>query len=125
MATTQINVRIDDAVKLAGDQAMSTVGFTPTQAIRALWEFAQRNRHDHRKLATMFDMLTEKDAPHDVPLGAEEREAIIEEGPRIIERALADMGVETFCPPDFSDKDFLEDALASDMEEKGLWHDEQ
>ena len=65
------------------------------------------------------------DAPHDVPLGAEEREAIIEEGPRIIERALADMGVETFCPPDFSDKDFLEDALASDMEEKGLWHDEQ
>ena len=38
MATTQMNVRIDADVKRRGDAALARAGFTPTQAVRRVWE---------------------------------------------------------------------------------------
>ena len=38
--TTQINVRIDRALKSSGDAALSDAGITPSEAIRAVWELA-------------------------------------------------------------------------------------
>ena len=37
---TQMNVRIGAHLKQAGDDALSSIGFTPTQAVRALWTYA-------------------------------------------------------------------------------------
>lgn len=39
-AITQMNVRIGSQLKQAGDDALSSIGFTPTQAVRALWKYA-------------------------------------------------------------------------------------
>ncbi len=39
-ATAQINARIDPQLKSKGDAALASAGFTPTQAVRFLWEFA-------------------------------------------------------------------------------------
>lgn len=40
--TAQLNVRMDPAVKAAGDVALARAGYTPAEFIRALWErFAQ------------------------------------------------------------------------------------
>ena len=38
MAATQVNIRMDDALKQAGDEVLGRYGFSATQAIRALWE---------------------------------------------------------------------------------------
>lgn len=37
-ATAQINVRIDPTLKAKGDEAFANAGYTPSQAIRKLWE---------------------------------------------------------------------------------------
>lgn len=36
----QMNVRIDDRVKRAGDRVFSGLGLTPSQVVRSVWEFA-------------------------------------------------------------------------------------
>ena len=36
----QMNTRIDADLKQRGDEALKRAGFTPSQAIRALWEYA-------------------------------------------------------------------------------------
>ena len=40
--STQMNIRIDASLKKHGDDALSSIGFTPTQAVRALWEHAAK-----------------------------------------------------------------------------------
>ena len=38
MAATQMNIRMDAALKESGNAALARLGYTPSQAIRALWE---------------------------------------------------------------------------------------
>ena len=40
MSLAQINVRMDPSLKEAGSSVITRLGYTPTQAIRALWEYA-------------------------------------------------------------------------------------
>ena len=37
---TQMNVRIGARLKQAGDDALLSIGFTPTKAVRVLWNYA-------------------------------------------------------------------------------------
>ena len=37
---TQMNVRIDAETKKQGDRALARIGLSPSEAVRALWEFA-------------------------------------------------------------------------------------
>ena len=41
---TQMNVRIDEQVKLLGDEVFAGLGFTPSQVVRRVWEFAAAHR---------------------------------------------------------------------------------
>ena len=38
MAATQMNIRMDAALKESGNAALARLGYTPSQAVRALWE---------------------------------------------------------------------------------------
>ena len=40
MAAVQMNVRIDEDVKARGDEVFARAGFTPSQVVRAVWEYA-------------------------------------------------------------------------------------
>lgn len=44
--TAQINVRLDAKLKAAGDRALAEAGFTPSKAVRILWEKAARGGED-------------------------------------------------------------------------------
>lgn len=44
--TAQINVRIDPALKEAGDQALARLGSSPSEAIRSLWTKFARSKQD-------------------------------------------------------------------------------
>ena len=48
MATTmvQINTRVPAELKKQGDLALARAGFTPAQAVRALWEYAATHIHE-------------------------------------------------------------------------------
>ena len=41
-ASSQLNVRIDSDLKRAGDAVFTSIGLSPSQAVRALWELAAR-----------------------------------------------------------------------------------
>lgn len=59
--TTQINVRIDRALKSSGDAALLDAGITPSEAIRAVWELAVRLRDSPQALrAILFPCSAEE-----------------------------------------------------------------
>lgn len=62
MATTQMNIRIDSTVKSEGDLALAQAGYTPTQAVRLLWECARRRLGDIHGLRELLASLTENDS---------------------------------------------------------------
>lgn len=43
MALTQMNTRIDDELKKSGDAVFASLGMTPSDVVRAVWEYASRN----------------------------------------------------------------------------------
>ena len=125
MATAQINARIDANVKALGDQALLSIGYSPTRIIRAVWEFAGRNASNREALRAWVDSLEDEMtiAQRDAKIEAWEKK--IAEGPLIIERTLREMGIEHYTPTDFSDEDayddLLEEALLEKQMERGLW----
>ena len=122
MATAQINARIDANTKALGDRALSNIGYSPTKAIRSLWEFAGENINNLKALRELFDEIEQRSNARKSE--ATEWEKKVAEGPLIIERALREMGIEHYDPPDFSDKkvyeELLEEALYEKYAERGL-----
>lgn len=57
MAAVQMNTRIDEALKAEGDAAFAELGYSPSEAVRLVWGFAARNRHNRRKMAEMVQQL--------------------------------------------------------------------
>ena len=117
MATAQINARIDRAVKLAGDRGLSEAGFTPTRAIRILWEFAGRNLHDRKAIREVLEAMERPAAARGDEAGERARRA--EQAPGIVDAALAEMGVRRPGGPGLSDDELLEAAYLEKMAERG------
>lgn len=121
MATTQMNIRISPSVKQAGDAALDKAGYSPTRAIRALWEFAGRNRGNEKELRKMLEVLegeVDNDS-HNAEISR--RLQVAGEGPLIIERALSEMGIPVSSYSDETSYDeLLEQALYEKMKERGL-----
>ncbi len=44
MQPTQMNTRIDSTLKAEGDSVLAAFGYTPSQAVRAMWRFLVANR---------------------------------------------------------------------------------
>ena len=40
MSAVQMNIRMDSALKASGNAVIAKLGYTPSQVVRALWEFA-------------------------------------------------------------------------------------
>ncbi len=57
MSATQMNIRLDAALKENGDMVFSQAGYTPTQAVRLLWEFAQRNVGKPEQMRELLNLL--------------------------------------------------------------------
>jgi len=117
MSTAQINARIDSAVKLAGDRGLSEAGYTPTKAIRILWEFAGRNRHNISVVRKTLEGMVQPENMHANEVDERVRRA--EQAPDIIEAALAELGVQHAGGSELSDEELLEAAYIDKMAERG------
>lgn len=51
----QMNTRISRSLKERGDAALERAGYTPSQAIRKLWDYAANNAHNPRAIENLFD----------------------------------------------------------------------
>lgn len=57
MAMTQMNVRIDDALRVEGNLALKQVGRSPSRTVRDVWAFAARCRDNPQKLERALRFL--------------------------------------------------------------------
>lgn len=81
----QMNVRMDRQLKEAGDAVLAHIGMTPSQAVRALWEY----------LVVNGNMPSKNDAAAPVSDGAESRrmESKAMQGSHIVRDACLKYGI--------------------------------
>ena len=115
LSATQMNVRIDASLKEAGDDALSSIGFTPTQAVRALWEKAAK-RGEH--LQDVHRLLSDsaQGEKHE-----SSKTAALEAGRRIIPDALEALGIseETIASVELDYDVLKEEAMLERAQLKG------
>jgi RHH-type rel operon transcriptional repressor/antitoxin RelB len=86
-----MNIRIEETLKNDGDLAFGAIGYTPTRAVRALWQFAEQNRHNPAAIREIIDRLegtsgSSAEEPQDV-------HALVARGPELFRQALATTGI--------------------------------
>lgn len=109
-ATTQMNVRIPIDIKHAGDTALASLGFTPSTAVRALWEKAARRGEDLSEIASLLAPKGRKQMTNDPAL----------EGASIVSEAMSDLGFRLDEIPALPDDDLMELSLLERLDERGL-----
>lgn len=117
----QMNVRIDRELKREGDAALAAAGYTPSQAVRALWENAVALRRDTETLKDYLSRQSPKSQAQ--PAQSEPTEEAVpeeDEGLRAhnarmqaIQQRFAAIGIDTSAPyaDDESDDDAREAVL--------------
>ena len=91
MATVQMNIRIEETLKSHGDQALSAIGYTPTRAVRALWQFAEQNRHNPTAVKEIIDQLEgTRDSSTEE---SQDARALVARGPELFSQALIAAGI--------------------------------
>lgn len=110
MSTTmvQMNTRIDADLKRRGDEALERAGFTPSQAVRALWEYAANHAFEPQTIRRALE--SEEDAL------ARERQEIeghkaYEEGISLVKKFEEKTGVALSFDYEMDDQELLEQAL--------------
>lgn len=83
--TAQMNTRLDQRLKTAGDAVLKELGYTPSVAVRALWRYLVEHRHDEEAIRRLIE-------PQSTPLASEEAERKLAAMQRVHERyhSLAD-----------------------------------
>lgn len=119
----QMNTRIERELKRKGDEALRNAGFTPSQAVRALWEFAARHRHDPGGIRALLDADSERidaDADEDYEKRLAQARAEAEKGASILSNFLLERGIDPLEPFDVPYEELKEAALVERYEERGL-----
>lgn len=62
---TQMNVRIDDALRIEGNLALESIGRSPSRTVREVWAFAASCRDNPQKLKRALHFLDDNAASSD------------------------------------------------------------
>ena len=119
MATdmVQMNVRIPRALKVAGDEALASVGFTPSGAVRALWEKVAERGEGLSEIVSLLSGTSDAHA-----MASLDDDDPVFRGQRIIDDGLRAMGIDPsrLKPSGLSDEELMEAAYYDKMAERGL-----
>ena len=119
MGSTQMNLRIDGEVKRGGDAALASIGCTPTEAVRTLWNFAAAHRGNPEALRRQLDAMRSMDLEAEVR--RERRRQAQRDSLAPSKRFLAEAGLSSFPMAAEGYGELREAALLDRMREKGLW----
>lgn len=92
MEVAQMNVRLDRALKRSGDAVLAERGRTPSQAVRALWEYLTV----HAELPDALERLLRQD---DLEEAAASPDPVADEGARIVAGFYKQTGIEQPTAP--------------------------
>jgi len=96
MTTAQMNIRIDDALKNRGDAVFRRYGVTPSDAVRALWNYTA----EHEELPEFIDS-------HATDAAQEKLRLSVRESSGMATRLLEEMTGIATIPEDRDDDDVL------------------
>ena len=117
--TTQMNTRIGVRLKERGDKALARAGYTPSRAVRALYEFAVRHEHDPETIAALLS--EEHEETEEQAELKRVRLAALRDGANIVNEGLEALGVHVVPGSDKRPfKQVWEEAMDEHFEEKGL-----
>ena len=109
MATVQMNVRIDEDLKEAGDKALKELGVSATDAVRALWAYVA-DRKAMPDLSTHADEAAREEERR-------RRLRLVEESAGMVHRELVKAGLIG------EDEDLLEGMSDAELKEYRHWLD--
>ena len=110
MQPTQMNTRIDSTLKAEGDSVLAAFGYTPSQAVRAMWRFLVANRDNPDRIKAALENA-DADSGQDAEL--ERRLGILEDGHRLYDTLLPQPSGEALLSYD----ELRDSAYASMLEE--------
>lgn len=121
--STQMNTRIDDSLKLAGDAAFAEAGYTPSQVVRALWGFASRNKDNAQAVMELLGTLEEQNGAEAKERARERarRMKALEASESIVDRLMDQQGFSwstDYNPMPY--EELRDNALLGRFDEKGL-----
>ncbi len=118
MATTQMNVRIDERAKAEGDAVFERLGYTPTQVVRVIWGCAASLKDNP---AAVEKLLREAEQAIDPSPDEEQqrRARAAEDGLAIFSSVLEKMGIDARSLPAHDSDDWIEQARYEHAVEKG------
>ena len=118
--TTQMNTRINVALKERGDRALARAGYTPSQAVRSLYAFAVEHEDDPQAIAAMLS----KEPAADGNAQNDERErklAALDRATHLVKDAFKALGIPASEGTDDRPyKEFRGDLMGDHLQEKGL-----
>lgn len=115
---SQMNVRINEKLRLEGNLALEEIGWSPSRAVRAVWGYAARNRRNPRKLKELQRFLD--DAPASGRSQSQPSEAVLR-GPQLFEEFCQRLGLDPSRPREATPYEELrEEALLERWRERGL-----
>ena len=120
MAATQMNIRIDEDVKKAGDAALASVNYSPSLMVQTVWDYAARNRHNKKALQRLVQVV--EDSEGKSPQAEKTRKLKqLHSGLEMRKLLLEQMGIEGVPRPcDLTDEDLLYQAHLDKMAERGV-----
>lgn len=101
MPAVQMNVRIDEETKARGDEVFARWGLTPSQVVRAVWEYAEEKGEPPAFMRPALD------AEHDAEV--QRRLALVREGAAIWRNFFLDNGLPVPAPRKITPEDLRED----------------
>ena len=118
--TTQMNTRINAALKERGDRALARAGYTPSQAVRSLYAFAVEHEDDPQAITAMLSKKTtvEENARNGE---REQKLAALDRAAHLVEDAFKVLGIS--APEEIDNRPYKElrdDLMDDHFQEKGL-----
>lgn len=101
----QMNTRIPADLKEKGDRALERAGYMPSQAVRALWEFAAQHAYEPSAVRGALGERKAKAKPDEATL---KRINAFEEGRRIMENAYRQAGLNPETARDYPQLSYKE-----------------
>ncbi|MDO4290855.1 MAG: type II toxin-antitoxin system RelB/DinJ family antitoxin [Eggerthellaceae bacterium] len=115
----QMNVRLDDDLRVQGNLAFESIGWSPSQAVRTLWAYAAKNRRDPRQLKKSLEAFLGNEGASTPK--QEARRALVLEGQQIVPNARARLGISSEALSELpSYEELREEAVYERWQERGL-----
>lgn len=97
----QLNVRMDSELKEKGTAALASIGLTPTEAVRALWQRAAERGESLEKVRALVEGEPAEEETTTYPNGFREAWKAMDETLKIL-------GLDKAAPLDLTDEELME-----------------